>query len=105
MERDLVYFGAGRPEVVIDRVVGLEFDVIVDVVELRRDADESDVSGNALLVLGTGNAGRGFDGGPEGRCSLVEDMVAVAEGDMAVHCVSPNRSPSSILALRSLGEL
>ena len=77
-------FGAGRPEVVTDRVDGLELVGIVDEKEPGRDADGSGVSCAVLLVLGIGSAGRGLDGGSVGRRSLVYDIVAVTDGDISL---------------------
>lgn len=88
--------GVGRPEVVTARVSGLPIGVAMDDAEEGgRLSASSGIAGSGFLVLATGKAGRGPDGGAEGgaeggglrssgRCGIALLMVAVAVIDMTL---------------------
>ena len=84
VERALVYVGVGRPEVVADRVTGLWAGVVaVGPTELGLESNESWASCRGLLVLATGSAGRGPDGGARGEAEGRRGPVVVmAAADM-----------------------
>ena len=102
--------GVGKLEAVTERVSGLLPGVgIAEEEEPGRDSGVSGMSGSAFLVFAIGSAGRGPDGGAngggarEGRCGMVEVMVAVADVDIALlpealHCLlqlsAPDPTPS-----------
>ena len=80
--------GVGRPEVVTDRIGGLEPDVVGSA-----EPGVSGTPGNDFLILGMGKAGRGPDGGASGEVEglRMPVMVAVADADIA-YCSYPSFS-------------
>lgn len=92
----LAGFGVGSPEVVTARVRGLiagvGIDAEVEPVEPGRDSEASGVSGSGFLVFARGNAGKGPEGGGEiggggrddGLCGMAEDIVVIADTDIAM---------------------
>lgn len=102
VERALEAFGAGRPEVVTDLVSNFDDGVgIADEAEVGL-LSSSGISGNGFLVLTTGSAGRGPEGGASGevdgrRSPVVGAMVTVADVDMGL-CHKGKRLAAAIRA-------
>lgn len=89
VERALVGFGVGSPEVVTD----LCFAGVGSPAPEEPGLDSSGISGSAFLVFEMGSAGNGPDGGAsgdvEGRRTPVEVMVAVTDADIT-YCSDPD---------------
>lgn len=87
-------------ELVNDREGDLEPGRGIEEFEPCRRSDESGMPGNGFLVLGTGNAGKGPDGGASGDVEgrRIPDIVEVADADM-VCCRYPSLKLCSIQGL------
>jgi len=89
VERDFMGVAVGRPELVTDRLSGLDAGVVIAALaEPRLGSEISGMSGSAFPVLATGSAGSGPEGGAsgevDGRRAPEEAMVTVADTDIGV---------------------
>lgn len=91
VERALDGAGVSSFELVNDREGDLEPGRGIEEFEPCRRSDESGTAGNCFLVLGTGNAGKGPDGGASGDVEgrRIPDIVEVADADI-VCCRYPS---------------
>lgn len=100
VERALDGAGVSGFGLVNDREGGLEPGSGIEEFEPCRRSDESGMPGNGFLVLGTGNAGKGPDGGASGDVEgrRIPDIVEVADADI-VCCRYPSLKLSGIQGL------
>ena len=101
VDADFVGLGVGSPDVVTDRLSGLLSATAVEA-EPACASVVSETSGSGFLVRVIGKAGRGPEGGAygggarEGRCGMVEVIVAVAVRDIAVFLTKDPPSAATV---------